>query len=83
MLFCCSKNTRLDSTHYFIKKNPNNRDIQQIVVNQSSDIDFKDFVNLYKKSTETPYSFLVIHVPLASDNPSRFNKKRLGTNHDN
>ena len=35
----------------------------------SSDIDFKDFMNLYKKCTAKPYSFLVIDATLASDNP--------------
>ena len=42
-----------------------------------SDIDFKDFMNLYKKCTAKPYSFLVIDANLASDNPSRFRKDLL------
>ena len=40
--------------------------------NHSSDIDSKDFMNLYKKCTEKPHSFLVIDVTLASGNPLRF-----------
>ena len=40
-------------------------------------IDFKDFMNLYKKCTAKPYSFLVIDATLASDNPSRFRKNLL------
>ena len=31
---------------YFIMKIPNKRELQQIASNQSSDIDFKDFVKL-------------------------------------
>ena len=42
-----------------------------------SDIDFQDFMNLYKKCTQNPYSFLVIDTTLASDNPLRFRKKLL------
>ena len=40
-------------------------------------MDFKDFMNLYKKCTEKQYSFLVIDSTLASDNPSRFRKNLL------
>ena len=65
---------RLNSTHYFIIKIPNKQELQQIAFNHSSDIEFKDFVNLYKKCTAKPYSFLVIEATLASDNPSRFRK---------
>ena len=45
--------------------------------NHSSDIDFKDFMNLNKKCTVKPYYFLVIGTTLASDNPSRFRKNLL------
>ena len=34
-------------------------------------------MNLYKKYTGKPYSFLVIDATLASDNPSRFRKNLL------
>ena len=60
--------------HYFITKIPNKQELQQIAFNHSSDIDFKDFINLYKKCTAKPYSFLVIDATLASDNPLRFRK---------
>ena len=66
------KIVRLNSTHSFITKIPNKRELQQIAFNHSSDIDFKYFINLYKKCTAKPYSFLVIDATLASDNPLRF-----------
>ena len=44
--FDVSKNIRLNSTHYFIMTFPNKRERQQIVFNQSSDIDFKDFYKI-------------------------------------
>ena len=55
-------------------KIPNKRELQQIAINHSSDIDFKDFVKIYKKCTDDPYSFLVNDTMLSSDNPLRFRK---------
>ena len=55
----------------------NQRELKKIAYNHSSDIDFKDLMNLYKKCTEKPYSFLVIDTTLALDNPSRFRKNLL------
>ena len=55
--------------YYFIMKFLKKRELQQIKSHNSSNIDFKDLMNLYKKCTAKPYSFLVIDVTLASDNP--------------
>ena len=52
-------------------KIPNKRELQQIASNDSSDSDFQDFMNLYKKCTAKPYSFVVIDAILASGNSSR------------
>ena len=48
-----------------IMKFPNKQEFQQIPFNHASDVDFKDFMNFYKKCTSKPYSFLAIHVTLA------------------
>ena len=40
-------------------KIPNKRELQQKVSNNSSVIDFKDFMKLYKEYTKEPYSFLM------------------------
>ena len=72
--FAVPKNVRLNSTHYFIMKMPNKRELQQIAFNHPSDIDFQDFMNLHKICTAKPYSFLVIDASLASDNDLRFRK---------
>ena len=53
------KDIILNSTHFFIMKIPNKRELQQIALNHSSDIDFKDFMKIYKKCTAEPYSFFV------------------------
>ena len=83
--FTIPKNVRLILTHYSVMKIPNKRKLEQIAFNHSSDIDFQDFMNLYKKGTAKPYSFLVIDTTLASDNYSCFRKNPLETiyNHDN
>ena len=44
--FAVPKNIRLNSTHYFIMKIPSKRQL-----------DFNDFMNLYKKRTAKPYCF--------------------------
>ena len=62
---------------FFILKIPNKRELQKIAFNYSSDIDFKDFMKIYKKCTAEPYSFLVIDTALPSDNPVRFRKNLL------
>ena len=72
--FAVPKNIRLNSTYYFIMKIPNQRELYQIAFNHLSDIDFQDFMNLYKKCTAKSHSFLVIDATLASDNPVRFRK---------
>ena len=71
------KNIRLNSTRYFVIKIPNKGELQQIAFNYSSDIDFQDFMNFYKKCTTKPYSFLVIDSILGSDNSSPFKKNLL------
>ena len=58
-------------------KIPNKHELQQIAFNHLSDIDFKDFMNLYKKCSTKTNFFLVIDATVASDNPSRFRKKFL------
>ena len=43
------KDVRLSTTHFFVMKIPNKREIQQNAINHSLDIDFKDFMKIYKK----------------------------------
>ena len=44
--FVVPRDIRLNSTHCFIRKTPNKRNIQQIGFNDLSDIDFKDYKSL-------------------------------------
>ena len=72
--FKVSKDFRLNTTHFFIMKIPNKRELQQIAINHSSDINTKDFIKIYKKCTDKPYSFVVNDTTLSSNNPLRFRK---------
>ena len=72
--FKVPKDVRLNTTHFPISKCPNKRELQQIAINHSSDINTKDFENIYKKCTAEQYSFLAIDTMLASNNPLRFRK---------
>ena len=65
--FAVPKNVLLSPIHYFIMKIPNRGKLQIIVFNHLSDIEFKDFTNLYKKWTAKPCSFLVVAATVGSD----------------
>ena len=77
--FAVPKTVRLNSTHYLVIKILNRRELQQITFNHSSDIDFQDFMNLYKNCNTNQYSVLVIDTTLPSDNYLRFRKNLLET----
>ena len=46
--FKVPKDVRLNSTHFFIMKIPNKRELQQIALNHSLDISSKDFIKIHK-----------------------------------
>ena len=55
----------------------NKRELQEITLNHSSDIGFKNFMKIYKECTTEPYSFLVNDTTLPLDNPLRSRKNLL------
>ena len=55
--FKVPEDVRLNTSHFFIAKIPNKRELQQIAINHSLDISAKDFTNIYRKCTAEPYSF--------------------------
>ena len=55
--FAVPENIRLNSTHYFVMKVPSKRQLQQIAFNHSSDIDFQEFMNLYKNVLQNHFRF--------------------------
>ena len=67
--FLVPKDVRLNSTHYQIMKIHNKKELQNIAINHSADIDYKDFLNVYRKCASKPYSFLTIDTTLPADKP--------------
>ena len=53
--FKVPKDVRLNTTHFFIMKISNKRELQQISINHSSDINTSGFINIYKKCIDKPY----------------------------
>ena len=62
---------------FFTTKVPNKQELQLIGFNNLSDTVYEDFMNLYKKLSVKPYSFLLTDTTLASDNPLCFKKNLL------
>ena len=50
--FSVPKDVKLNSTHYFIMKINNKRELQNIAINRSADIDYKDFIKIYRECTK-------------------------------
>ena len=75
--FKVPKDVRLNSTHFFIMKVPNKRELKQIALNHSSDIDSKGFMKIHRKCTSETYYFSVNDTTLPSNNPLRFRKNLL------
>ena len=50
--FSVPKDVRLNSTHPLITKNNNRKELQNVAINHSHDIDYKDFVKIYRECTK-------------------------------
>ena len=50
--FSVPKDVRLNSTHYLIMKINNERELQNIAINHSADIDYQDFKKTYRQCTK-------------------------------
>ena len=65
--------------HYFILKSNNKRQLQNIVINHSADIDYKDFMKIYRECTNEPFNFMTIDTTLPTSNSLRFRKNLFDT----
>ena len=72
--FSVPKDVRLNSTHYLILKINNRKELQNIAINHSTDIDYQDFIKIYRECTKEPYNFLTIDTTLPASDPLRFRK---------
>ena len=70
--FNVTKDVRLNCTHYIIFKLNNKRELQTIAINHSADIDYKDFIKIYRDCTKEPFNFLTIDTTQPVD--KRFKK---------
>ena len=75
--FSIPKDVILNSTHYLMMKIHNKKELQNIVINHSADIDYKDFMKIYRECTKEPYSFLIIDTTIPASDPLRFRKNLL------
>ena len=55
--FPVPKDVRLNSTRYLIIKINNRKELQNIAINHSADIDYKDFVKIYRECTKNRILF--------------------------
>ena len=77
------KDVRLNSTQYLIMKIYNRNELQNIALNHSADVDYKDFVKTYKECTRNPYTFLTIVTTIPASDPLKFRKNFLTSCKDN
>ena len=72
--FSVPKDVRLSSAHYLIMKINNRKELQNIAINHSADIHYKDFMNIYRECTKKPFNFLTVDTTLPARNPLKFRK---------
>ena len=60
IIFFSTKDVRLNCTHYILFKLNNKRELQNNAINHSADIDYKDFIKIYRVCTKEPFNFLTI-----------------------
>ena len=72
--FSVPKGVRLNSTRNLIIKINNRKELLNIAINHSADIDYNDCVRIYRECTRKPYPFLTIDTTLSASDPLRFRK---------
>ena len=77
--FSVPKDVRLNSTHYLIMKINNKRELQNIAINHSADIDYQGFIKVYRECTKEPYNIFTTDTTLPASDPLRLRKNLLDT----
>ena len=78
-MFLSPSLVKLNSTHYLIMEINNKIVLQNIAINHSADIDYKDLMKIYRECTREPFNFLRIDTTLPASNPLRFRKYLFDT----
>ena len=81
--FSLPKDVRLNSTHYLIVKINNKRELQNIAISHSADIDYENFIKICRECTKKPYSFLTIDTKLPASDPLRFRENLILYKYEN
>ena len=55
----------------------NKKELKNIVINHSADIDYSDFMRIYRECTRKLYSFLTINATLPASDPLIFRENFL------
>ena len=76
--FSITKDVRMNSTHFIMKIN-NKRELQNIAINHSANIDYTDFMKIYRECTNEPFNFMAINTALPTSNCLRFRKNLFDT----
>ena len=71
--FSVPKDVRFNSAYYLNMEINNKRELQNIAINHSADIDYQNFIKIYRECTKESYNFLTTDA--TSSNPLRFRKK--------
>ena len=72
--FFVLKDVKLNSTHHLIMKINNRIELKNTGIDHSADIDYNDFMKIYRKCTKKPFNFLTIDTTLPASDPLRFRK---------
>ena len=74
--FSVPKDVKLNSRYYLIMKINNKKELQNITINHSADIDYKDFVKIYRFTVNAQkiFFFWKIDTTLPVSDPLRFTK---------
>ena len=75
--FSVPKHVRLNLTHYLIIEINSKRELQNIAINNSADIDYKDVMMICRKCTEESFFFLTIDTTLPASDALGFRKHFL------
>ena len=78
--FSVPEDVRLNSTHYLIMKINNRKELWNIADNHSVNIDYQDFIKIYRECTKKPYKFLTTDTTLPASDPLRFRKNLFDSN---
>ena len=72
--FLVPKDVRLNSTYYLIMKINSKRELQNIAINHSADIDYNDSIKIYRECTRKTFNIFANDTTLPASNSRRFRK---------